>query len=121
MIKAKIKSFEGNEFKTPADVFVCIGFQCADGKELTITTACHKSKEDAIENKMNITDKKLALMFGVPPQFKISFDLLAPFTSGESLMEAIEAKIIASITGSQMEHIDKVDKVAKEIKVEKEK
>jgi len=97
MIKATIKSFKGAEFKQNQNVFVWIGFACGDAKEIVISTTCHATRIEARDNKLTKTDKELALMLHLPPQFAVKVTELSPFTDIDSLIVSIQEKIIFAI------------------------
>jgi hypothetical protein len=93
MIKATIKSFKGAEFKVNQNVFVWVGFACADAKEIVISTTCHATKQEAKDNKLTKTDKELALMLHLPPQFSVKTSDLTAFTNIDTLLVAIQERI----------------------------
>lgn len=97
MIKATIKSFKGAEFKVNQNVFVWVGFACADTKEIVIATTCHATKQEAKDNKLTKTDKELALMLHLQPQFSVKVSELSMFTDIDSLIVSIQEKIIFAI------------------------
>lgn len=107
MIKATIKSFKGAEFKVSQAIFVWVGFECYDSKELTIITTCHATKKEAKDNKLEKTDKELALMFKVRPRAILKVSELTSFTDIETLLVSIQEKIVLEIKNS--EHIDTLE------------
>ena len=97
MIKATIKSFKGAEFKVNQNVFVWIGFACADGKEFIISTCLQKTREDSRLKKLNHTEKELIPLIRIPEKFTIKISEVREFTGFEDQLVAIQEKVISMI------------------------
>ena len=109
MIKATIKSFAGNEFKTPKEVYIWIGVQHYDIETWKVIMTCHGSQEEAIANMVNKTDKALMLMLGVNPEINIKCSDIEPFSSVETLKDNIQKVVISQINNLSLEHITKLE------------